>query len=166
MAKSLYDAVTQVQSAYSKVAEHTSVDVRPHLKKLYEERSSNPIVNSLLKEETTFVDKLIRYFEGKESNRRDLEECLGLELPILSINLLAAIGLTAAGAEVGLLKAKGLGRRDLLKIGGTAALGALAAGGVQHEINTHDLAGLIDYLKRAQFLDNTYRSVSQINQNL
>lgn len=161
MAKSIYDSVVQVADAYNKVEEKTSVDKKTAIKRLYEDNISNPVVSLVINGNSSFVDELLKYAKGDKTNKQYLEECLGIELPKLSMSGGAIMAGAGIGGLIGMIGTPEITRREMIRIGlftlPGAGLGALVDFGGK-EIKR---ASLINYghFERAQFLDSTYRSV-------
>ena len=162
MTKSLYDVLVQVKDAYDKVAEHTSVDIAPALKRIYREHNSNPLVNAVMQGRTSFVGELIKYAKGGTTNKEYLAQALGRNLPNVSMDRWDVVGFAGIGGLIGLSRSsdEDISRRDIFKVGVGALSGAALGTGVAAVKKEMSIAWLVDYFEKAQFLDNTYRKVA------
>lgn len=164
MVKSLYDVIIQVNDAYDKVAEQIPVDRTPALKRAYIEYKSNPIVDAVIQQGgTNFADELLKYAKGDKTNKKYLEECLGLELPRVTTAIEEILGVAGMGGLIGMVgTSSNLSRREMLRISIGTSVGAALGWGADFagkHYNRAILRSSSSYLDRANFLDNTYRSL-------
>ena len=177
MTKTLYEVVKQVESSYDIISQHTAVDKKDGLKRVFEEWKQNNVVKEVTDGKTTFGGEYQKIFGGynlkelimpnrlRERNPEDfrtLEACLGKSgFDYVRPNIVnSSVGGLGFAAFLSLLASKvnkKMSRRQFLEYSALlTSLGGLTGVGVS-EIDATELKKNLKKLEQnASYLDRMY----------